>query len=107
VGKYSARADPVPMTILQTRAEAGAILDFIDESVRALQEAGQEPRFVVVGPEAYDALRQAIGQRYGRSAGAFEQYQWLTIVVDPFRGAGVCVLPPPGAVAEGSRAMEV
>jgi hypothetical protein len=81
----------------------GAILDFIDESVRALQDAGVEPRFVVLGPDAYEDLREEVGRRFGRSAGTFESYQWLSIVVDPFRGAEVCVLPAPSAMIDGVR----
>jgi len=98
------------MTVSQTTApdpDDDAILAFIEESVRALQADGHEPRSIVVGPRAYDALRHAMARRYGRSPGAFEQFQWLTIVVDPFRDAEVCVLPPPAAVAAGVRTVEV
>jgi hypothetical protein len=97
-------ANAEPMLITQTKVDAGsgeAILDFIDESTRILQEAGMEPRYIVVGTVAYEALRQAMAQRFGRSAGTFESYQWLSVVVDPFRGQEVCVLPPPSIVAEG------
>jgi hypothetical protein len=79
------------------------ILDFIDQEVRSLQDAGQEPRFLLVGPAAYAALREAMGRRFGRTAGTFESYQWLSIVLDPFRGEGVCVIPSPSALAAGVR----
>lgn len=98
------------MTVSQARfpdPDRDDVLDFLEAEVRALQEAGGEPRFVVVGPRAYEALRQAVARRYGRSAGVFEQYQWLTVVVDPFREAEACVLPAPRDVAEGVRAQEL
>lgn len=98
------------MTVTQTHAPDPSddhILDFIDDSVRALQEEGQEPRYVVVGPEAYEALRQAMARRYNRTPGTFESYQWLSIVLDPFRGDAVCVLPTPSALADGARTLEV
>jgi len=97
------------MTITQADcgdASSDAILDFIDAEVRALQDSGEEPRFIVVGPAAYESLRQAMSRRYGRTAGTFESYQWLTIVLDPFRGSGVCVLPPPAALVEGVRTIQ-
>lgn len=97
------------MTIVQKRKSAShdeALLDFIDERVRELQEQAVEPRYVVVGPSAYEVLCRAMGERFGRSAGLFETYQWLSIVVDPFRGEQVCVLPSPAEVAAGVRTEE-
>jgi hypothetical protein len=90
-----------------TESAEAAILDFIDESVRALQDAGVEPRFVVVGQDAYEELREEVGRRFGRSAGTFESYQWLSIVVDPFRRGEVCVLPAPSAMVGGVRTEQV
>lgn len=92
------------MLVLETTPDRDTILDAVDEGVRALQDAGLEPRYVLVGPEAYTHLRKAVGARYGRGAGYFEQYQFLSIVVDPFRGGAVCVVPAPREVAEGVRA---
>ena len=84
------------MTIVQVApASPDALLDAIDDAVRDLQDGGLEPRFVVLGPAAYARLCEGIAARYGRSAGAFESYQYLTLVVDPFRGDDVCVLPVP------------
>ncbi len=91
------------MTVLESSPSQDHVLDFIDEGVRALQDAQLEPRFILVGPESYTDLREAISQRFGRSPGYFEQYQYLTIVVDPFRGDTVCVAPAPREVAEGIR----
>lgn len=62
-----------------------------------------EPRFVVVGPDAYSRLCAAIARQFGREPGHFEQYQWLTIVVDPFRAGEVSVLPVAREVAAGVR----
>lgn len=89
------------MLVLETTPTPGAVLDAVDEGVRALQDAGLEPRYVLVGPEAYAALCEAVAARFGRSAGFFEQYQFLPFVVDPFRGGAVCVVPAPREVAEG------
>ena len=95
------------MTVLESSPDDSSILDDIDANVRALQESGLEPRFVVVGTSAYAALCEAMAQRYGREPGAFEQYQWLTIVVDPFRDREVSVVPVPRDVAAGVRAERV
>lgn len=92
------------MLVLETTPDPAAVLDAVDDGVRALQDAGLEPRFILVGPDAYTALRKAIGARFGRGAGYFEQYQFLTIVVDPFRGGALSVVPAPREVAEGVRA---
>ena len=92
------------MTVLESTPTSDEILPSIDEAVRNLQASGLEPRFVVVGTEAYTALCQAIAQQFGREPGHFEQYQWLTIVVDPFRAGEVAVLPVPRDVAAGVRA---
>ena len=92
------------MLVIETTPAPDAILDVVDDGVRALQDAGLEPRFILVGPEAYRHLRKAIGSRFGRGAGYFEQYQFLTIVVDPLRGGAICVVPAPREVAEGVQA---
>ncbi len=91
------------MNILESATSPESVLDFIDESVRALQDAQIEPRFILLGPESYASFREAISQRFGRSPGLFEQYQYLTIVVDPFRRNTVCVAPAPRDIAEGVR----
>ena len=75
--------------------DRATVLDRADEAMRRLQEAGLEPRFLVAGPAAYEHLRHAMAERFGRSAGYFEQYGWLTIVVDPQRGDRLTVLPAP------------
>ena len=75
--------------------DRATVLDLADEALRRLQEAGLEPRFLVAGPAAYEHLRHAMAERFGRSPGYFEQYGWLTIVVDPQRGDCLTVLPAP------------
>lgn len=95
------------MTIQQASPEQDRILDFIDESVRHLQDGGLEPRFILVGRQAYEKLRHAIASRFGRDAGFFEQYQYLTIVVDPFREGEVAVLPRCKEVAEGVESQSI
>lgn len=91
------------MTVTETSATADDVLVFIDESVRALQHDGLEPRTILVGPEAYDLLRHAIAQRFNREPGLFETYQYLNIVLDPFRGDAVCVVPAPRELVDGVR----
>lgn len=94
------------MTVTQTHA-TDDVLEFIDEAVRQLQQEGLEAAYVVVGPASYETLRHAIGRRYNRTPGTFETYQYLSIVLDPYRGDEVCVLPAPSALAGGVRALEV
>lgn len=93
------------MTITETVATPDGILAFIDESVRALQHEDLEPRTILVGPEAYDMLRHAIAERFHRTPGRFETYQYLDIVLDPFRGNTVCVVPAASALSDGVRAV--
>ena len=69
-----------------------------------MQEAGAEPAAILVGPEAYDALKTAVADRFGRERADLAQYQWLTVVVDPFRAGRVCVVPTPRDQAAGVRA---
>ncbi len=95
------------MTITETAATAEGVLAFIDESVRSLQQEGLEPRTILVGPEAYEPLRHAIARQFNRTPGLFETYQYLDIVLDPFRGDTVCVVPAPRALAEGVRGIRV
>lgn len=95
------------MTVTETIATAEDVLTFIDESVRALQHAGLEPRTIIVGPEAYEVLRHAIARRFNRSPGLFETYQYVDVVLDPFRGNTVCVVPAPRELADGVRAVRV
>ena len=92
------------MTVLEATPDADAILEFIDGGVRDLRDAGLEPRSILVGPEAFEALKTAVAARFGRERANVEQYQWLTVVVDPFREAAVCVVPTPRDVAAGVRA---
>jgi len=89
------------MTVLESSPSQDHVLDFIEDGVEALQDAQLEPRFILVGPESYTNLREAVSLRFRRSPGYFEQYQYLTIVVDPFRGDTVCVAPIPREVADG------
>ena len=91
------------MTLVETATTLETVLDQIDGAVRDVQDAGGEPRFILLGPEAYDHLRHAVAERFGRSPGFFEQYQFLTLVVDPGRGDRLAVVPAPRAVAEGVR----
>ncbi|MEP0547964.1 MAG: family 4C encapsulin nanocompartment shell protein [Rhodothermales bacterium] len=95
------------MTVTETTATAEGVLAFIDESVRALQQDGLEPRTILVGPDAYDLLRHAIARQFNRSPGLFETYQYLDVVLDPFRGDAVCVVPAPRELADGVRPVRI
>ena len=95
------------MTVLDHAPDADAVLPFVEEQVRALQEQGAEPRAILAGPVAYERLCAAIAARFGREAGRFEQYQWLAITVDPFRGDRLCVVPTNADLADGARAERV
>ena len=52
-------------------------------------------------------MRQAMAARFHRKPGSFETYNYLPIVLDPFRTDTVCVLPAPGACREGVHAVRV
>lgn len=89
------------MTIIEYEATREDILRIVDDGIRQMKEADVEPRYIVVGPEAYRMLRKAIGERFQRGAGTFETYQYVPIVVDPFRGSKATVLPAPEEVEKG------
>lgn len=89
------------MTVIEHRPSRAEILDFINDSLRQLQEAGAEARYIVMGPDAYGEFRQAMAERFHRKPKDFETYNYVPIVVDPFRADAVCVLPAPGACAKG------
>ncbi|NBC16298.1 MAG: hypothetical protein GVY18_03155 [Bacteroidetes bacterium] len=89
------------MTILEYAPGRDEILEFINDGIRQLKEAGVEAKYIVVGREAYTTLRKAMGERFQRGAGAFETYQYVPIVLDPFRTDTVCVLPAPTECEKG------
>ena len=89
------------MTIFEYAPSREDILVYLDEQIRQLREDGVEARFIVVGRDAYEMLCKAIGERFQRGAGRFESYQFVPIVLDPFRTASVCVLPAPAECARG------
>ena len=91
------------MTILEYSAKEDEILDFINDRIRELQDAGAEAKTILVGPGAYKRLRTAISDRFKRSEGVFETYNYVPIVVDPAREDTVCVLPSPSITAEQAR----
>jgi hypothetical protein len=91
------------MTILEYSPEQNVILDYINDRVRELQASGVEPKYILVGPLAYDRIRGAMGDRFKRSAGEFETYNYLPIVVDPARTDTVCILPAPSECAKGAK----
>ena len=83
------------MIVIEYAPSQSQILDFINDGIRNLQEAGTEPKYILLGPEAYDILRSAMSERFKREKGHFETYQFIPIVLDPQRKDTVCVLPGP------------
>ncbi|MFK7844362.1 MAG: family 4C encapsulin nanocompartment shell protein [Rhodothermales bacterium] len=95
------------MTIIEYAPAKDEILDFINDSIRQLQDAEMEPKYILLGVEAYERMRLAMGERFNREAGAFETYQFFPIIVDPLRKDTVCVLPSPAACADGVHVQRV
>src|SRR5690606_4272789 len=91
---------PADMTRFEYNPPQDAILDFIHDRIRELQDAGTEAKYILVGRKAYGRICAAIAARFRRSEGVFETYQYLPIVVDPSREDTVCVLPAPSITAE-------
>ena len=95
------------MTVVDSAPAAADLLPALDAQVRDLQEAGGEPAAILLGPDAYEALKTAVAERFGRERADLAQYQWVPVVVDPFRTDRVCVVPAPRDVAAGVRAERV
>ena len=83
------------MTIIEYAPTEEEILDFVNDSIQQLQQAGIEPKCILLGIESYQTMRTAMSKRFKRPAGTFETYQFFPIVVDPLRKNTVCVLPAP------------
>ena len=95
------------MTITDQAPDPADLLATIDRQVRDLQEAGAEPAAIVIGPDAYATLKTAVAEQFGREPADLAQYQWLPVVLDPFRADRVCVVPPPRDQTDGVRAERV
>ena len=91
------------MTIFEFSPSKEEILDYVNDRIRELQSSGVEAKYILAGPAAYDRLREAMGERFKRTAGVFETYNYIPIVVDPARTDGICVLPSPSECAQGAR----
>lgn len=102
--RYDPDPPTVPVTVVDFASSPDSLLPSIDQQVRDLQDSGGEPRAIVLGPAAYEDLKTAVAQRFGRERADLEQYQWLPIVVDPFRADRVCVVPAPRDMSAGVRA---
>lgn len=94
------------MTLIEYAPAKDEILDFINDSIRQLQDAGTEPKYILLGTEAYNRMRQAMSERFNRAAGTFETYQFFPIVLDPRREDSVLVLPAPMTCAEGVQVVD-
>ncbi|MEX0600724.1 MAG: family 4C encapsulin nanocompartment shell protein [Rhodothermales bacterium] len=95
------------MTILEYSPPEDEILDFINDRIRELRDAEAEAKCILVGPRAYRRMRRAMAQRFKRSEGVFETYNYVPIVVDPSRTDTVCVLPAPATAAEQARIFRI
>lgn len=93
------------MVILQHAPSGDDLLDFIDRSVRMHAESGVDARFVVLGKTAFERFREAVARRYGREERDFGTYQYLTVILDPFRTDECCVLPEPRSLTGGCEAV--
>jgi hypothetical protein len=94
------------MTLIEYAPAQDEILDFVNDSIRQLQEAGAEPSYILLGPVAYERMRLAMGARFKREAGLFETYQFFPIVLDPQRKDTVLVFPSPGECAKNVRVVQ-
>lgn len=95
--------DSMLMNILEYGPAQADILDFLNDRIRDFQSADIDARYILAGPAAYERLRSAMAERFGRSAGTFETYQYIPIVVDPARSDTLCVLPAPFECAKGAK----
>ncbi len=91
------------MTILEYNPGREEILDYINDRIREMRSADVEPKYILTGPDAYNLLREAMGDRFNRTPGAFETYDYIPIVVDPSRTDSVCILPSPSECAKGAK----
>lgn len=91
------------MTIYEFTPSKDDILDYVNDRIRELQSSGIEAKYILAGPTAYGRMREAMGERFKRTAGAFETYNYIPIVVDPARTDSICVLPSPSECARGAR----
>lgn len=95
------------MVILEYAPAPQDVLAFIHQSIRQLAEAGIEARYIVMGPAAFSAFKRKVADTLHREEKDFSYYQYLPIVVDPFREGAVCVVPEPGEWIEGVQAVRV
>lgn len=95
------------MTIVEFPIEADTVLDHVDQHIRQLTESGVEVRYIIAGQSAYRSLCRAISVRNKRGKGSFETYNFISIVVDPFRDNTVLVVPAPGDCCDGVAAYRI
>lgn len=95
------------MTIFESNPSKDEILDYVNDRIRELQSSGVEAKYILAGPAAYDRMREAMGERFKRTAGVFETYNYIPIVVDPARSDSLCILPSPSECALGARIYKV
>lgn len=89
------------MTITEHTPAPDDLLDFLNASMRQLQDGGTEARYILMGPQAYDVFRKELAASLVRGKGDFETYQYIPVVVDPFRENSICVVPGPAGTEAG------
>jgi hypothetical protein len=95
------------LTILEYTPSQDEILDFIDQGMQQLVASGSEARYILMGPDAFSLFRQAVAIKLSRKPKDFGTYNYIPVVVDPFRGSRVCVLPEPRELADGVQAVTI
>ncbi|MCB0719841.1 MAG: hypothetical protein KDD65_15450 [Bacteroidetes bacterium] len=89
------------MVIVEYRPNKEEIIDFIDQSIASLSEAGIPAHSILLGPASYSVLQEALARALHRDEGTFQTYNYLPLVVDPIREDRICVLPSPAECAAG------
>jgi hypothetical protein len=95
------------MVIYQYDVNRENVLAIVDQAIQQLSQDEVEAAFIVVGTDAHRMLRKAIGERFQRGAGNFDTYQYIPIVLDPFRTREVCVVPAASSMADGVRGYSI
>jgi len=89
------------MVIVEYRPDKKEIIAFIDRSIASLSEAGTPAHCILLGPQSYRTLQEALASALRRDEGTFQTYNYLPLVVDPVRESRICVLPSPAECAAG------
>lgn len=95
------------MIVYQYEVSREDVLHVVDQAIQQLAADDVEAAFIIVGTDAHRMLRKAIGERFQRGAGNFDTYQYIPIVLDPFRTSELCVVPAASAMSDGVRGYSI